>query len=68
MIQPPANPRHKGYSYVLLADPTITTLKFKIWAPWDYVFIGRNMTAVALDVEAYQGSNNIVPPGQVYFL
>lgn len=67
MTQPPANPRHKAYSSALLADAAIATVKFKIWAPWDYVFIGKNMTAVASEVDVYMG-NNQVPHGQVYFL
>ena len=44
MIIEPKNPNHHGFTSGLTANGSLSSFKFKVWSPWDWVHIGRNIS------------------------
>ena len=66
MILAHKNKKQHGFTSSLAADGSLSSLKFQVWSPWDWVHIGRNISNIAKIVTEYE-KEQILPGGQVRF-
>ena len=66
MILAHQNPRHHGFTSSLAVNGSLSSLKFQVCSPWDWVYIGRNIPEITKIVKSYE-NEQILPGGQVRF-
>ena len=66
MIMAPQNKKQHGFTSSLANDGSLSSLKFQVWSPWDWVHIGRNIPEITKIVKSYE-NERILPGGQVRF-
>ena len=66
LIKPPPTSRTNGLTHSLVTHGTLTALKFQLWPPWDWVYIGKHLK----DLESFVLERDLeggIDGGQVRF-
>ena len=66
MIKPPPTSRTIGLTHSLLTHGNLTSLKFQLWPPWDWIYIGKHLKDLEKLVKNYE-EKNLMPGGHVRF-